>query len=402
MLPHRMHMPEKASSPSLCMTDHPASAPSGTTPPRGFLPKAWIFSLSFWPLQIGGWCFFSLIPLVVWLSHSFADPMVRWLFLIRPVTGFLITLGCRPFCSRIFETRCSLLRLFFTILLASLVIGFLELQGSLPLLGHLLGIEQTDSKPHGIVSAMLLMRSGLLFIWFVLYFSLKNLRRSVELERRTQDAELQLLRSQVNPHFLFNALTTIMEVGKENAQVVAVTQSLCEYLRFSLTQGQGQGEGRHALNEELEALRSYLEVEKTRFEKDLEYAFEVEVAAGRARVPSALVQPLLENAIKYGQRTSPKPLRIHISASVTGDQTSAMLHLAVSNTGSWVEPHQTNSLGTGTANLRRRLQLIYGDDASLKLSHAEGVVTACVSLPTISPSPPTRSNQLPDQSITTP
>jgi hypothetical protein len=87
-------------------------------PPRGFLPKAWNFSLSFWPLQIGGWCFFSLIPLVVWLSHSFADPMVRWLFLIRPVTGFLITLGCRPFCSRIFETRCSLMRLFFMILLA--------------------------------------------------------------------------------------------------------------------------------------------------------------------------------------------------------------------------------------------------------------------------------------------
>jgi sensor histidine kinase YesM len=367
-------------------------------PPRGFLPKAWIFSLSFWPLQIGGWCFFSLIPIGVWLSHSFADPMVLWLFLIRPVTGFLITLGCRPFCSRIFETRCSLLRLFFTILLASLVIGLLELQGSL-LLGHLLGIQQTDSKAQGIVSAMLLMRSGLFFIWFVLYFSLKNLRRSVELERRTQDAELQLLRSQVNPHFLFNALTTIMEVGKENAQVVAVTQSLCEYLRFSLTQGQGQGEDRHALNEELEALRRYLEVEKARFHEDLEYAFEVEEAAGRAQVPSALVQPLLENAIKYGQRTSAKPLRIHISASITGNEPSAMLHLALSNTGSWVEPHLANSLGTGTANLRRRLQLIYGDDASLKLSHAEGVVTACVSLPTISLKAPTRDNQSPDQPI---
>ena len=346
---------------------------------RSFLSKPWTFPLSFWPLQIGGWAFFSLIPIVVWLSHVFTDPMMLWLLMMRPVTGFLITLGCWPFCTRIVESRWGLLRLFFVLSLGSLVIGFLELQGSIEL-GRLLGIPQTDSTSTGIVSSMLLMRSGVLFLWFVLYFSLKNLRASIEMEKRNREAELRLLRSQVNPHFLFNALTTIIEIGKENAQVVALTQSLCEYLHFSLT----QGEGLHPLNDELKALRGYLDVEKARFQEDLEYDFEVEEAAAMVPVPSALVQPLLENAIKYGQRTSPKPLKIHISASVTGDQTSALLRLAVSNTGSLVEPHLANSLGTGISNLRSRLKLIYGDSASLKLSHAKGVVTACVLLPTIS------------------
>jgi LytS/YehU family sensor histidine kinase len=231
---------------------------------------------------------------------------------------------------------------------------------------------------------MFLMRSGLLFLWFVLYFSLKNLRQVVELEARTRKAELQLLYAQVNPHFLFNALTTIMEVGKENAQVVALTQSLCSYLRFALIQGQGQGENLHPLREELDALRGYLEVEKARFQENLEYRIEVEDAAARFSVPSALIQPLLENAIKYGQRTSPRPLRVKIAASLSTqgpEKEGALLHLTVSNTGSWIDPRDSTSLGSGISNLRNRLHLIYGEAASLRPDPVEGMVSVHVTLP---------------------
>lgn len=369
------------------MSDRPPELPKdylrGLHGP-GLPSKRWVFALSFWPLQFGGWAFFSLLPLGVWMTHVFPDPMMRLVFLIRPVSGFAITCALRPICGWIFRKKWSLGVLFVLSLLASVIIGSVELAGTL-WIANLLGVQWNGPQTHGLVSAMLLMRSGLLFLWFVLYFSLKNLRRSVELESRNREAELALLRSQVNPHFLFNALTTIIEVGRENAQVVALTQSLCEYLRFSLIQGQAQGMDLHPLNDELDALKAYLDVEKVRFEGALEYAFEVEEAARKALVPSALVQPLLENAIKYGQRTSPSPLRVRISGSMSEDESSAMLHLAVSNTGSWVEPHLTNSLGTGTGNLRRRLQLIYGDAASLELSHADGLVTARVALPTRSP-----------------
>jgi len=349
----------------------------------GFQSKRWVFGLSFWPLQIGGWVFFSLLPLGVWLTHVFPDPMMRLVFLVRPLTGFAITCALRPLCGWIFRKKWSLGVLFLLSLLASVIIGSVELVGTL-WVADLLGVAWDGPQTHGLVSAMLLMRSGLLFLWFVLYFSLKNLRRSVELERRNREAELALLRAQVNPHFLFNALTTIIEVGRENAQVVALTQSLCEYLRFSLIQGQGSGEDLHPLHDELDALKAYLEVEKVRFEGALEFGFEVEGATGKAPVPSALVQPLLENAIKYGQRTSPRPLRIRIAASLSTqgpEMEGSLLHLTVSNTGSWVEPHLSNSLGTGLSNLRNRLHLIYGEAAALKLDHEEGMVSVHVTLP---------------------
>ena len=350
----------------------------------GSLSRRWVLELSFWPLQFGGWALFCLVPLGVWLTHAFTDPLLLWLFFIRPFSGFAITSALRPLCGWIVARRWGMVRLFLLALLASALLGAVELLASV-LLGRLLGYHLSLPLDRGVWTGMFLMRSGLLFIWLILYFGLKNLRGSVELERKTRDAELQLLRSQVNPHFLFNALTTIMEVGRENPRVVALTQSLSNYLRFSLIQGKGHGEALHPLDEELEALRSYLEVEKVRFEEKLEYRFEVDEAARKALVPSALVQPLLENAIKYGQRTSPSPLRIRISDSMAEDESSAMLHLTVSNTGSWLEPHLANSLGTGTGNLRRRLQLIYGDAASLELSHADGLVTASVALPTRSP-----------------
>ena len=376
----------------------------------GLKEKVWILSHSFWTFQIGGWCLFSLIPIGIFLSNAFTDPMMRWILLIRPVTGFLITLGCWPLCSLVFKRDYSIAKLFLLILAASLVIGSLELIGSI-FLGRLLGIPRTDAASHGIVAAMLLMRSGILFLWFVLYFGLKNLRRSIELERRSRAAELHFLCAQVNPHFLFNALTSIMVLCKENHQAVALTRSLCEYLRFSLQQGEQQwgdqlgnpGEGGmtgyveklHPLGEELDALKSYLEVKKARFQEDLEYHLEVEEDAAKVCVPSSLVQPILENAIKYGQKTSPKPLRIKIMASISNAITNGIsgklrtsqktLMVSVQNSGSWVEPHlakgQAASLGTGLKNLSRRLQLIYGEAASLEWKHNGGLVTAQLSLP---------------------
>jgi hypothetical protein len=376
------------------MSDRPPELPKdylrGLHGP-GLSSKRWVFGLSFWTMQIGGWAFFSLLPLGVWMTHVFPDPMMRLVFLIRPVTGFAITCALRPLCGWVFRKKWSLGLLFVLSLLASVIIGSVELAGTL-WIANLLGVQWDSPQTHGLVSAMLLMRSGLLFLWFVLYFSLKNLRRSVELESRNREAELALLRSQVNPHFLFNALTTIIEVGRENAQVVALTQSLSEYLRFSLIQG--HGEGLYPMNEELDALKAYLEVEKARFEGALEYGFEVEEEARKAPVPSALIQPLLENAIKYGQRTSPRPLRIRVSAAISGgnsgvnpgNDSSPMLQVSVSNTGSWVDPDDarsvSNSLGTGISNLRRRLQLIYGDEASLNQETREaGWVTFFITLP---------------------
>jgi LytS/YehU family sensor histidine kinase len=96
-----------------------------------------------------------------------------------------------------------------------------------------------------------------------------------------------------------------------------------------------------------------------------------------AQAPTALIQPLLENAIKYGQNTSPSPLCISIEARLS----EGRLLLMVENTGRWVEPHGPMSTGIGIANLRKRLHLLYGDHAELTFNRTATAVRAQVSLP---------------------
>jgi len=104
------------------------------------------------------------------------------------------------------------------------------------------------------------------------------------------------------------------------------------------------------------------------------------------KTPKHLVQPLLENAIKYGQQTSPMPLSILIQAQLANGE----LYITVENTGSWVEPSSAtsrgkdNGIGIGISNLRRRLHLIYGDRASLTYEKSPRRVLARVTLPIIS------------------
>jgi LytS/YehU family sensor histidine kinase len=224
-----------------------------------------------------------------------------------------------------------------------------------------------------------MMRSTLLFLWFLLYFGIKSLKQSLEVEREFQKAEVRLLRSQMNPHFLFNALTTIMAVRRDEAKVELVTQSLADYLRFSLQQEQeAQNEVvAHPIGDELAALENYLQVEKARFSDDLKWNIEAEADALRTLVPSALVQPLLENAIKYGQETGPRPLRVSITAKVV----QGNLEIEVCNSGHWVERNPTQTCGVGLSNLRRRLELIYGRGASLDIRHNPSTVAVCVLLP---------------------
>jgi LytS/YehU family sensor histidine kinase len=216
-------------------------------------------------------------------------------------------------------------------------------------------------------------------LWVGFYFSASLFFDSLELSRRQQKSELALLRSQMQPHFLFNALTAVMAVSDDKEKVEELTQSLADYLRFSLSK---RNDDYSPLGEELDAMENYLHVEKIRFAENLNYQIDVDQEAHAFMVPSQLVQPLLENAIKYGQRTSPMPLSIRIHARLTGKD----LHLVVENSGSWVEPSalsRDEGMGIGVSNLRRRLQLLTGDRGSLTYEHSPGRVRAMVTLPTM-------------------
>lgn len=227
--------------------------------------------------------------------------------------------------------------------------------------------------------------------WMILYFILNNLIESnsarLRLERlkaEMVESELRLLRAQVNPHFLFNALTSILAEARHPERVTELTHSLAGFLRFSLSQSTAL----QPLGDELAALESYLRVEKIRFEERLEYTLAADAAVRRLPVPSALVQPLLENAIKFGQRTSPRPLRIAIHAQVVPEG----LRIEVSNTGTWIEEGSGDSTGIGLTNLRRRLQLLCGDEARVRHEVVEDRVIFRVEVPA---TPATQRQPLP-------
>ncbi|NQW99407.1 histidine kinase [bacterium] len=340
----------------------------------GWLAARWFRGrfFSFWPLQISGWTLSFVVPLLFVVTGSVMDPSHLWLAFTRPLNGFLITLALRPCCSWALTRFGKHWLLVPALLVVSLVISYVELMG----VSGLIWAFGFPGVTRQIWLAVLAIRMATLMIWLLLYFGIKSIMLHSAIEREFQQSELKLLRSQVNPHFLFNALATIMAVRKDEEMVSQVTQSLADYLRFSLAQ-ESQDQFLHPLGQELAALENYLRVEKIRFQERLETRIEVSEQACAAHVPTALIQPLLENAFKYGQKTSPPPLCIAIEARLS----EGRLLLMVENTGRWVEPHGSESTGLGIANLRKRLHLLYGDQAQLTLDCTATAVRAHVSIP---------------------
>ena len=207
-----------------------------------------------------------------------------------------------------------------------------------------------------------------------------NLLEMEEREKKARDlaqqAQLQMLRYQLNPHFLFNALNAIRAlVLSDAARSRQVVTALSEYLRYSLRTA---NDLEVSLKEELTSLRSYLDIEKIRFEEDLDVFVEIEPAASGCMVPSVLLQPLIENAIKYGMQTSTMPLRIRLLGTIRDHQ----LHLEVANTGRWLTSDEADgqSTGIGLRNLRQRLDQFYPARHDFAITEQDGWVKATIDI----------------------
>jgi hypothetical protein len=340
----------------------------------------------FWLLQTLGWCLMLLVAVGTFRSKVGA---LLPFILFRAVFGFLVTTFLLRPVLRAIRRRYTARPLGMVPILVGVVasFGLADAYGSFWLFNFFSQLQANDEASRIYVDSTYALRCATYAFWGCLYVGINHFidtthgrLRLARLEAETRESELRLLRAQVNPHFLFNALNTILAVADHPQRVTETTHALADYLRFSLAQNSEL----HPLGKELDALENYLQVEKIRFEERLEYTLEVDAAARRQLVPGALVQPLLENAIKYGQCTSPQPLRLAIRTQKRAD---GGLSLVVENSGHWVEPGSGDSTGIGLANLRRRLELLYGDRATLSIETAADQVCVRVELP-ISPISP--------------
>ncbi|MBU6221710.1 MAG: histidine kinase [Planctomycetes bacterium] len=205
--------------------------------------------------------------------------------------------------------------------------------------------------------------------------------RALRAEAAAREHELLHLQEQMNPHFLFNALNAVAANKDDPAAVEQVTQDLAEYLRFSLRQARTC----EPLSRELDALQTYLAVQRARFRDNLVCRVVADRAAHAVLVPPMLIQPLLENALHYGAKTSSMPLRVNVSATVTG----GWLEVIVENSGRWVPPDPKRSPGTGIRSIRKRLELVADKTATVD-THLEpdkdgGWVRVVVRLPVTLP-----------------
>jgi len=212
--------------------------------------------------------------------------------------------------------------------------------------------------------------------WSVLYFAIKYYRIFQEVRESAlksaamaHEAQLKMLRYQLNPHFLFNTLNAISTLILEQNTELAnrMVTRLSSFLRYSLDNDPMQ---KITLDQELKALQLYLDIEKVRFEERLTLQFEIEGKAKEALIPSLLLQPLIENAIKYGIARAEGGGHLNISARVfAGD---LLMELSDDGPGcELVDGHIPDSKGVGLSNTRERLATIYGSEHSIKLSQTD-------------------------------
>jgi two-component system LytT family sensor kinase len=183
------------------------------------------------------------------------------------------------------------------------------------------------------------------------------------------EAQLKMLRYQLNPHFLFNTLNAISTlVLEENTELAnRMVTKLSNFLRYSLDNDPMQ---KITLEQELTALNLYLDIEKVRFEERLTLEVSIEERANDALIPSLLLQPLIENAIKYGIARAEGGGHLSISAKVfAGD---LLIELSDDGPGcELIDGHVPGSNGVGLSNTRERLANLYGAEHSIKLSKTE-------------------------------
>tara|TARA_R110002020_G_scaffold31266_1_gene97705 strand:+ start:861 stop:2024 length:1164 start_codon:yes stop_codon:yes gene_type:complete len=221
--------------------------------------------------------------------------------------------------------------------------------------------------------------------WGALYLALSHSQdvqrmtaHSRQLERVNRESELRALRYQLNPHFVFNALNSVSSliIDRRNEQAEKLVDDLADYMRAVLT---GGAEDMITVEQEIEQQVRYLEIERMRFPERLLYSVDIDPAANDWRIPALIIQPLIENAIKFGVSGTDNPMNVIISAQIQGDR----LRISVANDGRIKMPDEGNGgTGTGLSNIQNRLRALYGQNASLLLANSkDGMAIATIVLP---------------------
>jgi sensor histidine kinase YesM len=315
---------------------------------------------AFWMLQSIGWSGYFFLRTISGFANS-----KSWMFLVHTLlltaTGYSLTLLMASLFRRLIMLRpaLTLILSFTAVVIASLAFSIIETWSVSTFINP-------DFQPVGAGRYLgaILLDFSLLAAWTALYYGINyfllledQIRQRERLESAASTAQLAMLRYQLNPHFLFNTLNSIstLVLLKQTERANAMLARLSSFLRYTLA---NEPTAKVTLAQEVETLKLYLEIEKMRFEDRLRPHFKVEPDTIGARLPSLLLQPLIENAIKYAVTPSENGADIWISATREGQ--AVRIEVADNGDGTASEIAASPSTGVGLANIRDRLTQAYG------------------------------------------
>lgn len=337
----------------------------------------------FWTLHTLGWGGFAVIYYIGSFLH---DMRSVWLFVIilNAYAGWLLTIPLRYIFAR--AMKLSPLKMLMVVLASVYIIA---LMWALVKNVNYWEIYKKGYRPEEWYMYFTNTVNSLIMIgcWTGLYFGIKNYQmllkekqNSLRASTMAHQAHIKMLRYQLNPHFLFNTLNAIstLILMKENKTAESMVSRLSDFLRYSLDKDPIK---KVPLRQEIEALTLYLAIEKVRFEDRLTVIWDVQQTANEALVPSLILQPLIENSIKYAISKLEEGGCIAISAKVFGRD--LMLEVTDNGPGADIKDGQMyRENGVGLQNIQERLGSLYKDDFSFSISNSQpSGIKVCIRIP---------------------
>jgi sensor histidine kinase YesM len=318
---------------------------------------------AFWTLQSAGWAGYFVLRTLSGIANS-----MGWFYVVHTAlltaTGYSITLLMASAFRRLIRMQPVYTWVGSIVIVAIAAAAFSAIETWSVSTFVNPGVQAEGVR---FFSAILLTVSVLL-AWSALYYSInffilleQQTDRLLRLESQASNAQLAMLRYQLNPHFLFNTLNSIstLVLLKQTERANAMLSRLSSFLRYTLV---NESTGMVTVAQEIETLKLYLEIEKMRFEERLRPHFHIDPTVMRAHLPSLLLQPLIENGIKYAVTPQEEGADISIELRREADR----VFITVTDTGpgadSQYQVRAAQSTGVGLANIRDRLAQAYGDN----------------------------------------
>ncbi|MFO0357955.1 MAG: sensor histidine kinase [Sphingobacteriaceae bacterium] len=334
----------------------------------------------YWICQFGGWLFYILVNLIFFGLTSQTTYKDYLLYILMIPSGILITHSYRFFIYIFNALNFKLYYQIIIILVGSLAKAIL-IFFVLALLSMIFNLSGRELSFVNVFSSIINF-SVVFFLWNTIYFGYHyfiNYKRAeinnLRLEAAGKESELNSLKAQLNPHFMFNSMNSIRALIDEDPQKAkqAVTQ-LSNILRNSLLMNKNK---EISIEEEINLVKDYLDLEKIRYEERLSFDISIDPKTLHLMVPPLIIQGQVENAIKHGISKLPSGGKV----TITSQLRESILQIQITNTGKLNTEKSVTGLGFN--NSLQRLQLMYGKHAQIKIEEdqANQTVISTIQIP---------------------